>query len=172
GGSEAARSLPLEAEKRSLLARVHAVDHRRVVRLLQLLLAAPAVVVDRLVAGHGPEPGPEGPMDRLVAIECLVHLDEDLLRQVLGLVDASREAVGDAEDPPRVPGHELAPGRLAPGAALRQEVVIALDQRFPLPLQSGQARPPPITAPRRSEFGKEDGPTASASAESPRSSGV
>ena len=116
-------------------------EHDRVFRPSRPLLAAAAVVVDRVVARHGQQPRAERPVRLPVLVERLVHLDEDLLRQVLGLVDPPGEAVGEAEHLASVACDELPPGGLVAGPAGRQEIGVGRGQEhlrhglLPLPLR-------------------------------------
>src|SRR5262249_21608291 len=112
------------------------------------LFAFAPVVVDGLVAGDRRQPGREGPVRFPEAVEVLVHLDEDLLRQVLRLVNPSREPVRHPENPPCVPLDQLAPGSLVSLPAASEEVAVALAQEvrsLPAALrpQAKTARLPP-----------------------------
>jgi hypothetical protein len=85
-------------------------------------LADAAVVVDAQIAADADQPGLEvrPPVERVQRLE---DLDEDVLRQVLGLVVLAGELVGDVEDlAPVLPDH-LAPGILIPRQAPLDERV-------------------------------------------------
>ena len=112
-----------------LVVRLRLLEHQRVLVPARALLPPAAVVVDRVVPGERHQPGAEGPVRLAVLVERLVHLDEDLLRQVLGLVRLSREAIGEAEDFPRVGADELPPGSFVAATAPRQEVGVARGQK-------------------------------------------
>ena len=101
---------------------------------------------------------PKGPSALPVPVERLVHLDEDLLRQVLGLVHPAREPVGEAEHLPGVPGHQLSPGGLVTVPAPRQEIGVASIVVKGLVVAQGDPLPSPAgTHPGAGEFEKVTG---------------
>jgi hypothetical protein len=64
---------------------------------------------------------------KIELVERVVNLEEDLLGQVLGLVDAADELIGDVEYAPAVTALELFPGPVvAPKADSNQLVVFQL----------------------------------------------
>jgi hypothetical protein len=120
---EARPLLALESDDRVLLPGRRGLEDLGVLCPPEALLLPPPVVVDGVVAGHRHEPGWEGPVGLVISIERLVHLDENLLCQILGLVHPPREAVGEAEDLAGVESDQLMPGTLVPATAPRQEFV-------------------------------------------------
>jgi hypothetical protein len=85
-------------------------------------LADAAVVIDAEVPRHADQPGLEvGPA--VEGVERLENLEEDILRQVLGLVVLAGELVRDVEHLAPVLADDLFPGLLVAGEA-------ALDQRI------------------------------------------
>jgi hypothetical protein len=146
--------LALDRGERPLFARSDDVHHLGILHPADSLLPAPPVLVDRLIAGHRHEPGRERPVSGAVAIERLVDLHEDLLGQVFGLVDPSREPVGQGEDAAGVAPHELAPGRLVPSAAPGQEVAVVVGQDVRCRLQAANPCHQSGTRPAGREFEK------------------
>ena len=58
---------------------------------------------------------PAGEVARLKRVERTEHADEDVLRQVFGILPIAGQAVGKAIDPSRVFGHDRSPVvRIAP----------------------------------------------------------
>ncbi len=92
------------ARDRHQLRRVHVARHRLA------FLADAAVVVDAEVAADADQPGLEvrAPVERVQRLE---DLQEDVLRQVLGLVVPADELVGEVEDLAPVLPDDLVPGR-------------------------------------------------------------
>ena len=86
------------------------------------LLAHAAVVIDAEVAADADDPGLEvgAPVERLERLE---DLQEDVLRQILGLVVLADELVGDVEHLAPVLADDRFPGRLIAGQALLDEAV-------------------------------------------------
>src|SRR5579863_4300628 len=67
-------------------------------------------MVDEQVARNGSDPSDERPLRVVVARESAVHLDEDLLSEVLGVVGRSGEAVAEVVDSPVIGLHDFLPG--------------------------------------------------------------
>ena len=86
------------------------------------LLPHAAVVIDAEVAADADDPGLEvrAPIERVQRLE---DLQEDVLREILGLVVPADELVGDVEDLAPVLAHDLFPGDLIAGQALLDEAV-------------------------------------------------
>ena len=93
------------ARHRHELRRVDVARHRLA------FLAHAAVVIDAEVAADADEPGLEirAPIERVQRLE---DLEEDVLRQILGLVMAADELVGEVEDLAPVLADDLLPRRL------------------------------------------------------------
>ena len=72
------------------------------------LLADAAVVIDAEVAADADQPGLEVGA-AIEGVERLEDLQEDVLRQILGLVVPADELVGDVEDLPPVLADDLVP---------------------------------------------------------------
>ena len=86
------------------------------------LLAHAAIVIDAQVAADADDPGLEigAPVERLERLE---DLQEDVLRQILGLVVLADELVGDVEDLSPVLADDGVPGRLVAAQTLLDEAV-------------------------------------------------
>src|SRR5271167_763014 len=67
-------------------------------------------MIDEQVAGDGGDPGDERAFGAVVAGQGAIHLDEDLLGEVLGVVGGSGEAVADVIDTPVVGLNDFFPG--------------------------------------------------------------
>src|SRR5208282_6911958 len=67
-------------------------------------------MIDQQVAGNGGDPGDERSLGAVVAGEGAVHLDEDFLGEVFGVVGRSGEAVADVVDTPVVGLNDFFPG--------------------------------------------------------------
>ena len=79
-------------------------------------------MVHQKIAGNGGDPGHERAPLHIVGIQRAVHLDEDLLREVLGVIGRPREAIAGVIDSPVVALHNLLPGaRIACDAATDQQ---------------------------------------------------
>jgi hypothetical protein len=120
----------LEAAQRALVLAGNHVEHLGILEPARSLLAAPAIVVDRVIARDRTHPGPEGPVRLAITIQALEHLHEDVLRQVLRLVHPAHEAISDSEHAAGVKGHQLAPGCLVPLPAPSDEIGDVVGQRW------------------------------------------
>src|SRR5437879_2646726 len=69
-----------------------------------------AKVVDQQVTGDRRDPGDKGAFGVVVAGQRAVHLDEDLLGEVFGIVPGSGEAVADVVDTTVVGLNDFLPG--------------------------------------------------------------
>src|ERR1700751_582649 len=69
-----------------------------------------AEMVDEAIAGHGSDPGHEGAALDVVGAERAVHLDENFLGKVLGVVGGAGETVADVVDATMVALDDLFPG--------------------------------------------------------------
>src|ERR1700685_1721387 len=76
-----------------------------------------AEVIDEQVAGDGGDPGDERAFGVVVGCERAVHLDEDLLGEVFGVVGRSGEAVADVVDTAVVGVDDFLPGSGVAGTA-------------------------------------------------------
>jgi len=74
-------------------------------------------VVDQQVASDGSNPGDEGTFGVVVAGKRAVHLDEDLLGEVFGVVGRSGETVADVIDTAVVGLDDFLPGSVVAGTA-------------------------------------------------------
>ena len=96
------------------------------------------VMVDDVISANTDHPGHERPRLRPVRIESSIHLHEDLLREIFGLVKSSREAVSQIVDPLVVLANYVFPGTVVAGQAPFNQVRIGCLQPFiwlrPLPL--------------------------------------
>ena len=100
---------------------VFVLGRRRIDRVGHAILLALAEVVDQQVSRDGGYPGHEGPAFDVIGLQGAVHLDEDLLGEVLGVVARARKAIADVVDAPVVALHDLLPGsRVARNTAADQ----------------------------------------------------
>src|SRR5580704_9965348 len=83
---------------------------RRVERIGDAVLLGLAEVIDQQVAGDRRNPGDERSLRAVIARQRPVHLDEDFLGQVFGVVGRSGEAVADVVDAPVVGLNDFFPG--------------------------------------------------------------
>ena len=67
-------------------------------------------MIDQQVAGNGGDPGHEGALTGVIGVESAVHLDEDFLGEVLGVVGVAGEAVADVVDAAVVALDDFLPG--------------------------------------------------------------
>ena len=126
--SSACRSRRTRSRCSSCVSARGSVDDRREVRRVDVavdrlaLLADAAVVVDAEIAADADQPGLEvgAAVER---VERLVQLEEDVLRQVLGLVVPADELVGDVEDLAPVQADDRFPRRLIAVQAALDELV-------------------------------------------------
>src|ERR1019366_5934599 len=70
-----------------------------------------AEVVNQQVPRDGGYPGHERTLTRVIGGQGAVHLDKDLLGEVLGVLGIARKAVADVVDAPVVALNDLLPGR-------------------------------------------------------------
>src|SRR5215831_1750952 len=85
------------------------------------VLPGTAVVVDQVVSRHSAKPGGKRPLSRIVALQRLKDLDEDLLSEIFSVAAASREPVADTINLAGVSSQQFLPGRiLASQAALHK----------------------------------------------------
>src|SRR5262249_51777163 len=94
----------------------------RIQRIGQALLFGFAEVVNKEVASHSRDPSHEGPTIYIVRVERAIHLDENLLRQVLSIIWRSGKAITDVVDSPMITLDDLLPsGCVAGNAATDQQ---------------------------------------------------
>src|SRR5215470_7721418 len=86
-----------------------------------------AEVIDEEVAGHGGDPGHKGAALHVVGAERAVHLDEDFLGKVLGVVGGAGETVADVVDTAMVALDDLFPGDRVTGDAASDKSIDDLD---------------------------------------------
>src|SRR5581483_3587516 len=67
-------------------------------------------MVYQQISGDRTYPGDEGPFGMVVAGKSAVHLDEDLLGEVLGVVGRSRKSIANVVNTPGVSLHDFLPG--------------------------------------------------------------
>src|SRR4030081_541452 len=89
---------------------VFVVGRRPVERIGHSILLRLAEVVDQKVAGNRGDPSDESAFRGVVARKCAVHLDEDLLSEVLGVIARARETIADVIDTPVVCADDFFPG--------------------------------------------------------------
>ncbi len=70
-----------------------------------------AEMVDQQVAGNGGDPGHKRTLARIICIESPVHLDKDLLGEVLRIVGVTSKPVADVVYPPVIALNDLLPSR-------------------------------------------------------------
>src|SRR5271154_1626120 len=79
-------------------------------------------MIDQKVAGNGGDPGHERPFFRIVGVQGAVHLDKDLLGEVLSVFRVSGEAIADVVNSPLIALDDLLPSRgIARNAATDQQ---------------------------------------------------
>src|SRR5262249_54663494 len=79
-------------------------------------------VIYQQVSGNRGYPGHERAFPALVCIQSAVHLDEDLLGEVLGVVSVARKAVADVVNAPVMALDDLFPSRrIAANTAANQQ---------------------------------------------------
>ena len=86
------------------------IGSRRVHRVGHPVLLGLAEMVHQQVAGNGRNPGDERAFRCVIARKRAVHLDENFLRQVLGVVGRAGEAIADVVYPTVIGLHNLLPG--------------------------------------------------------------
>src|SRR2546430_1486298 len=80
-----------------------------------------AKMINEQVAGDGRNPSHERCPPCVVRTQRAIHLDEDFLRKILGIVRRARETIADVIDSPVVALHNLLPGhRVASDTATDQ----------------------------------------------------
>src|ERR1700751_3381040 len=79
-------------------------------------------MINQQIASHSRDPGHECAAIHVIRVERSVHLDENLLCQVLGIMGRSCEAITDVVDTPMIPLDDLLPsGCVAGNAATDQQ---------------------------------------------------
>ncbi len=105
-------------------------------------------MIDQKIAGNGGDPGHKRTLARVIGIQGAVHLDKDLLGEVLSILGIPGKSVADVINSPMIPLNNLLPGRgIAGNAATDQQSdnlgVIQTELREPC------ARPPTVAYPSR-----------------------
>src|ERR1019366_2394416 len=81
-----------------------------------------AEMIDQQVAGNGRDPGHERALARIVGIQGAVHLDKDLLSEILRVAGIAGKAVADVVNPPVIALNDFFPSRgIAPNAATDEQ---------------------------------------------------
>src|ERR1700677_87522 len=79
-------------------------------------------MIDQQVPRNRGYPGHERPLTGVIGIQCPVHLDKDLLGEVLGVLRIPRKAIADVINPPVIALDDLLPSRgVARNAATDQQ---------------------------------------------------
>ena len=68
-------------------------------------------MIDQQVPGDGRDPGHERALGRIVGTEGAIHLDKDLLGEVLRVFRIAGKAVADVVDSPVIALHNFFPSR-------------------------------------------------------------
>jgi hypothetical protein len=84
---------------------------RRIQRIRDPVALTFAEMVDQQVARNRSDPGHERTLARIVGIQGAVHLDKDLLGEVLRILGIPSKPVADVVYPPVIALHNLFPSR-------------------------------------------------------------